>query len=40
MVTAVPATVGENDAAAQGQESEQGNQQSDSTEHFKILMGQ
>jgi len=40
MVTAVPATVGENDAAAQGQESEQGNQQCDSTEHFKILMGQ
>jgi hypothetical protein len=40
MVTAVPAAVGENDAAAQCQESEQGNQQCDSTEHFKILMGQ
>jgi hypothetical protein len=38
MVTAVPAAVGENDAAAQCQESEQGNQQCDSTEHFKILM--
>jgi len=38
MVAAVPAAMGENDAAAQGQESEQGNQQCDSTEHFKILM--
>ena len=34
----VPAAVGENDATAQGQESKQGNQQCDSTEHFKILM--
>ena len=38
MVAAMPAAVGENDAATQGQESEQGNQQCDSTEHFKILM--
>lgn len=38
MVAAVPAAVGENDAAAQCQENEQGNQQCDSTEHFKILM--
>lgn len=39
MVAAMPATGGENDAATQGQEREQGNQQCDSTEHFKILMG-
>jgi hypothetical protein len=38
MVAAMPAAVGENDAAAQGQEREQGNQPCDSTEHFKILM--
>jgi hypothetical protein len=38
IVTAVPATLGENDAAAQGQESEQGNQQCDSREHFRNLM--
>jgi hypothetical protein len=38
MVAAMPAVVGENDAATQGQEREQGNQQCDSTEHFKILM--
>lgn len=38
MVAAVPAAMGENDAAAKSQESEQGNQQCDSTEHFKILM--
>lgn len=37
-VAAMPAAVGENDAATQGQESEQGNQPCDSTEHFKILM--
>jgi hypothetical protein len=34
MVIAVPAAVGENDAAAKGQESEKGNQQCDSTKHF------
>jgi hypothetical protein len=34
----VPATVGEHDAATQGQESQQGNQQGDSTQHLKILM--
>ena len=34
MMVAMPAAVGENDAAAQCQESEQGNQQCDSTEHF------
>ena len=34
----VPATVGEDDAATQGQESQQGNQQGDSTQHLKILM--
>lgn len=38
MVVAVPAAVGENNAAAQGQDGKQGNQQCDSTEHFKILM--
>ncbi|MHC8320163.1 hypothetical protein ACYZT4_05610 [Pseudomonas sp. GB2N2] len=38
MAVAVPATVGENNAAAQGQNGKQGNQQCDSTEHFKILM--
>jgi len=38
MVVTVPASVGENDTAAQGQKSDQGNQQCDSTEHFKILM--
>jgi hypothetical protein len=38
MVVAVPATVGENDAAAQHQQREQGNQPCDSTEHLKILM--
>ncbi|MET0848398.1 MAG: hypothetical protein ABWY46_19610 [Pseudomonas sp.] len=31
MVAAVPAAVGKNDAAAQSQQSEQGNQQCDST---------
>ena len=39
MVAVMPAAVGKNDAATQGQESEQGNQQCDSTEHFEILMG-
>ncbi|WP_367375884.1 hypothetical protein [Pseudomonas lini] len=38
MVIAMPAAMGENDAATQGQESKQGNQQCDSTKHFKILM--
>lgn len=38
MVVTVPASVGENDTAAQGKQSDQGNQQCDSTEHFKILM--
>jgi len=38
MVVTVPASVGENDTAAQGKKSDQGNQQCDSTEHFKILM--
>jgi hypothetical protein len=38
IVVMVPATVGENDAATQGQESQQGNQQCDSTQHLKILM--
>ncbi|KAF2394952.1 hypothetical protein FX983_02935 [Pseudomonas frederiksbergensis] len=38
MVVTVPAAVGENDTAAQGKQSDQGNQQCDSTEHFKILM--
>ncbi|RON13365.1 hypothetical protein BK662_23075 [Pseudomonas frederiksbergensis] len=36
MVIAMPAAVGENDAATQGQESKQGNQQCDSTKHFEI----
>lgn len=30
----VPATAGEHDAATQGQESQQGNQQGDSTQHL------
>lgn len=34
----VPAAVGKNNAAAQGKNGKQGNQQRDSTEHFKILM--
>ena len=38
MVAAVPAAVGENNAAAQGKQGKQGNQQCDSTEHFEILM--
>ncbi|KJZ33477.1 hypothetical protein VC33_26915 [Pseudomonas fluorescens] len=38
VVVAVPATMGENDAATQGQECKQGNQLCDSTKHFKILM--
>jgi len=38
VVAAMPTAVGENDAATQGQESEQGNQLRDSTEHFKILI--
>ncbi|RON52542.1 hypothetical protein BK665_15945 [Pseudomonas frederiksbergensis] len=38
VVVPVPAAVGENDTAAQGKQSDQGNQQCDSTEHFKILM--
>ena len=38
MVAAVPAAVGEYDAAAQGQNGKQGNQQCDSTQHLKILM--
>ncbi|MDR8362953.1 MULTISPECIES: hypothetical protein [Pseudomonas] len=33
----MPAAMGENDATTQGQESKQGNQQCDSTKHFKIL---
>jgi zona occludens toxin (predicted ATPase) len=39
MVISMPAAVGEDDAATQGQESKQGNRQCDSTKHFKILMG-
>ncbi|MCO8313773.1 hypothetical protein [Pseudomonas mandelii] len=39
IVAVMPAAVGKNDAATQGQESEQGNQPCDSTEHFEILMG-
>jgi hypothetical protein len=38
MTIAMPAAVGENDAATQGQESKQGNRLCDSTKHFKILM--
>jgi hypothetical protein len=38
VVVAVPAAMGENDAATQGQECKQGNQLCDSTKHFKILM--
>ena len=38
MMVAVPAAVGEGDAAAQGQQSKQGNQPCDSTEHLNILM--
>ena len=38
MVIMVPAAVGENDTAAQGQQGQQGNQQCDSTQHLKILM--
>ena len=38
MVAAVPAAVGENNAAAQGKQGKQGNQQCDSTEYFEILM--
>lgn len=38
VVAAVPSAVGENNAAAQGKDGQQGNQQCDSTEHFKILM--
>ncbi|WP_223486857.1 hypothetical protein [Pseudomonas sp. A-RE-19] len=34
----MPAIMGENDTATQGQESKQGNQQCDSTKHLKILM--
>jgi hypothetical protein len=35
MVAVMPAAVGENDAAAQGQYGKDGNQPGDSTEHFK-----
>jgi hypothetical protein len=38
MVIMVPAPVGKNDTAAQGQKGQQGNQQCDSTQHLKILM--
>jgi len=38
MVIMVPAAVGENDAAAQREQGQQGNQQCDSTQHLKILM--
>jgi hypothetical protein len=38
IVVVVPAAVGENDATAQGQNGQQGNQPCDSTEHVKILM--
>jgi hypothetical protein len=34
----VPAPVGENNASAQGQDGQQGNQQCDSTQHLKVLM--
>jgi hypothetical protein len=38
MAMVVPAIARENQAATQGQGNQQGNQQCDSTEHFKILM--
>jgi hypothetical protein len=38
MVIMMPTAVGENDAATQGKQGQQGNQQCDSTQHFKVLM--
>jgi len=38
VVIPVPTAVGENDAATQGQNCDQGNQLRDSTKHFEILM--
>jgi hypothetical protein len=38
VVIVVPAPVGENNATAQGQDGQQGNQQCDSTQHVKVLM--
>ena len=38
VVIVVPAPVGENNASAQGQDGQQGNQQCDSTQHVKVLM--
>jgi hypothetical protein len=38
VVIVMPATVRENNATAQGQDGQQGNQQCDSTQHLKLLM--
>ena len=38
VVIPMPTSVGENDAATQGQNCNQGNQLCDSTKHFEILM--
>jgi hypothetical protein len=38
MAVVMPASVGENQAATQGQGNQQRNQHCDSTEHFKVLM--
>ena len=38
VVIVMPAPMGENNATAQGQDGQQGNQQCDSTQHFKVLM--
>ena len=38
IVIVVPAPVGENNATAQGQDGQQGNQQCDSTQHVKVPM--
>jgi hypothetical protein len=38
IVIVMPASVGENNASAQGQDGQQGNQQCDSTQHLKVLM--
>lgn len=38
VVIVMPAPMGENNATAQGQDGQQGNQQCDSTQHLKVLM--
>jgi hypothetical protein len=38
VVIVMPAPVRENNATAQGQDGQQGNQQCDSTQHLKLLM--